>query len=73
MPQQRVKNSRPRLADFPAIRIAAMQDFQAVRLDLEKRFVAREFFRRGGVGRKGQAHLGGGLDFFEQVLHGRKS
>ncbi len=50
---------------------ARCRQLQAVRLDLEKIFVAREFFRRGGVGRKGQPRLGGGFDFFEQILHGR--
>ena len=34
------------------VRTGAMLQFQPVRLHLEKIFVAREFFRRRGVGRE---------------------
>ena len=73
MPQEPVEDCGAGLADFHAVRAGAVQQLQPVRLDLEEVFVARELFRRRGVGRKGQPRLGGGLDFFEQVLHGRKS
>ena len=69
--QQRVQNRRARLADFAATRAGPVLQLEPVRLDFEKIFVAREFFRRGGGGRKRQSRLRGGLDFFEQILHGR--
>ena len=59
------------LADFPAIGAGAMLQLKPVRLDFDEVFIARQFFRRGGAGSKGQARLGGGRDFFEQVLHER--
>ena len=48
-----------------------MQQFQPVRFDFEKIFVAREFFRRRCVRRKRQLGFGGGFDFFQEILHGR--
>ena len=71
MPQQRIQNRRPALADFAPARARAMQQLQPVRLDLEKTFVAREFFDGGAVRRQPQTRFSGGLNFFQQILHGR--
>jgi len=70
---QHIQDARATPADTDAVRAGAMQQFQAVGLDLEEIFVARELFRRGGGGRKRQPRGGGGLDFFQEILHGRKS
>ena len=73
MPQEPVEDCGAGLADFHAVRAGAVQQLQPVRFDLEEILVARKFFCRGGVGRERQARVGGGLDFLEQFLHGRKS
>ncbi len=67
--QQGIQNGRPPLAKLPPRRAGAMQQLQPVRFHLEKVLVARELFRRGGVGRERQPRRGDGFDFFEQVLH----
>ena len=51
MPQQRVKDRRARLADFAPAHAGTMLQFEPVRLDLEKAFVACELFRRVAVRR----------------------
>ena len=71
MPQQRVENRRAALADFASVRARAMLHLEPVRFDLQKSFVARKFFRRGGIRRKFQPRGGGGFDFCYQILHGR--
>jgi hypothetical protein len=48
-----------------------MQQFKPVRLNLEKTLVAREFLDGGAVRQQRQTRFGGGLYFFEQILHGR--
>jgi hypothetical protein len=53
-----------------AIRPGAMQQFQAVRLDLEKIFVANQFFRRRGIGRKRHAHFRSGFGFLSKSCTG---
>ena len=73
MPQQRVEDRRARLADFASARAGAMLQFEPVRFDLEKAFVARELFRRVAVRRRRQTRPGVGFNFFDQILHGRIS
>ena len=46
-----------------------MQQLQAMRLHFEKILVAREFFRRGGLGWEGQSRRGRGFNLFQQILH----
>ena len=48
-----------------------MEELEAVGLDLEEIFVAREFFHGRGVGRERQARFGGSFDFVQEILHGR--
>jgi hypothetical protein len=48
-----------------------MQQLQPVRLDLEKTLVACKFLDGGAARRQRQTRIGGGLYFFDQILHGR--
>jgi len=73
VPQQFVEDGRAGLADFQTAGPAVMLQLQPVGLDLEKTLVTRELLRRVAPRRGGQAFLGVGLDFFQQVLHGRIS
>ena len=63
MPQQFVEDGRARLADFASTRARAMQNFQPVRFNLEKTFVAGEFSSRITIGRRWQTFLRVGFDF----------
>jgi hypothetical protein len=71
MLQQRIQHRRPARADFASARARAMQQLQPVRLDLEKTLVACKFLDGGAARRQRQTRIGGGLNFFEQFLHGR--
>jgi len=71
MPQQRVQHGRAARADFASARARAMPQFEPVGLDLEEAFVTREFLDGGAVRRQRQTRLGGGFNFFDQILHGR--
>ena len=71
MLEQSIQNGRARPTNLPASFTRPVQQLQPVRLNLKKSLVAREFVRRGGVGRKRQPRGGGGFNLFEQVLHGR--
>ena len=71
MPQQRVEHRRAALANLTPASARTVQQFEPVRLHLEKTLVARELFRRVGVQRQRQMLLGVSFDFFEQILHRR--
>jgi hypothetical protein len=73
MPQQGVKHRRAALANVTPAPTGTVQQLEPVRFHLEKILAARELFPGAGVGAEGQTLFGVGLDFFEQILHGRIS
>ena len=71
MLQQRVEHRRAAPANLAPAAAGTVQQFEPVRLHLEKSLVARELFRRVGFRRQGQTFPGVRFDFFEQILHER--
>ena len=70
--QHHVKDRGPRQADGAAAAARAVEQFQPVGFDLEKRLVARQFLLRRLARRQRQPGGGAGFDFFDQILHARR-